>query len=128
MTTRIAVVLAACLLAGTACRQVTVLGPQGETITATTPRSLTIRRGYSLPLEVGIARENVKGPVTVAISQLPKGVDADRTSMAVETATATFGLKASKTADLVSNQAVMVTVADADGRRTTQYVDLTVTD
>lgn len=121
-------VAAICLLAAAACQQTTVRGPAGESVTATTPKSLTIHRGESVPLQIGIDRDNYSGPVTVAISQLPKGVDADRSSMAVDTSTAVFALKAARNADLVSSQAVVVTVADENGRKTTQYVDLTVKD
>jgi hypothetical protein len=120
--------LAACLLAVAACQSTTVHGQQGRVLTATTPRSMTIRRGDSVPLQVAIDRENFTGPVTVSISQLPKGVEADRNSMNVETTSATFILKAAKTADLVSNQAVGVTVEDPNGAKALQYINLTVTD
>ena len=121
--------VAACLLAATACRHTTTVhGPGGESVSATAPSSVWIARGKSTPLVVSIDRQNFTGPVTVSIAQLPSGVSADRSSMTVETTQATFALKASKTADLVQNQAVMVTISDANGRRATQYVQLTVTD
>lgn len=118
--------LAVALLAVSACRQVTVRGPDGQEVTATTPRAITIHRGETIPLTVGISRERFTGPVTVAITQLPKGVVADRSSQTVETPDATFSLVASNDADLVANQAVGVTVDAMDGRRATQFVALTV--
>lgn len=116
-----------CLAAAVGCKDVTtVRGPGGEKLTATTPRAVNIRRGESIPLEVGIDRVNFTGPVTVSISQLPRGIEVDKSSQNVETTSATFVLKASKTADLVANQAVLVTVESPDGRKASQYIDLTV--
>jgi hypothetical protein len=48
--------------------------------------------------------------------------------MSAETTSATFILTAARTADLVTNQAVGVTVEDPNGRKATQFVSLTVTD
>jgi hypothetical protein len=120
--------LAACLLAGAACQSATVRGTEGRSLTATTPRSMTLHRGDSAPLEVGIDRENFTGPVTVSIFQLPGGVQSDKTSIQAETTSATFILTAGSAADLVSNQAVGVTVEDPSGRQATQFVSLTVRD
>ena len=119
--------MGACLLAAGACQSTTVRGSHGEAFTATTDRSMTIRRGASAPLEVSIDRQNTTGPVTVSISQLPRGVNADKSSIHVESTAATFILTASEAAELVSNQAVGVTVEDTAGRRSLQYVNLTVT-
>jgi hypothetical protein len=118
----------ACLLAIAACHSATVRGTQGQSLTATTPTSMTIHRGDSASLEVGIDRERFTGPVTVSIFQLPKGVESDKSSVSAETTSATFILKAAMAADLVSNQAVGVTVEDPNGRKATQFVSLTVTD
>ena len=117
---------AACLLVAAACHSTTVRGPDSQAVTATTPDSLTIHRGDSIPLKVSLDREKYVGPVTVSITQLPKGVATDQPTQTVETASATFSLSASKDADLVANQAVGVTVDAMDGRRATQYVALTV--
>lgn len=129
MKTRIPLALAACLFATAACQQMTtVRGPSGQAVTATTPEALVIHRGESVPLRVEIDRANFSGPVKVSIAQLPSGVEADRSSMTVDTTSATFALKASSKADLVRNQAVAVTIAAMDGRKAMQYVNLTVTD
>jgi hypothetical protein len=119
--------MAACLMATAACKSTaSVDGPNGERMTASAPRSMTILRGESAPLQVAIDRQNFSGPVTVSISQLPKGVEVDRATQKVESDLATFSLKAGKDADLVRNQAVAVVVDGMDGRRTTQYVTLSV--
>ena len=126
MTARTFAVLAACLLATAACQSTTVRGPEDKAITATTPTSLTLRRGESTALEVGIDRQNFTGPVTVSVSQLPRGVEVDRATQKVETDSATFALKAAKDADLVDEQKLGVMVQGMDGRRAMQYVALTV--
>lgn len=112
-----------------ACRQqMEIRGPGEQKIEATTPRSLTIRRGENVPLTVNIDRENLQGPVTVSVAQLPKGVAADRTSMTVDTTSATIVLKAALDADLVKNQALAVAIEDGAGRKAMKYVDLSVID
>jgi hypothetical protein len=118
--------VAACLLAAAACNSTTVRGPDGVAVTATAPNALTIHRGDSIPLTVDLDRDNFEGPVTVSLSQLPKGVETDQPTQTVDTESATFSLKASNDADLVANQAVELTVDAMDGRRLTQYVALTV--
>src|SRR5262245_10345378 len=90
----------ACLAAAARCRDTTtVRGPAGEYMSETTARAATIHRGESVPLQVGIDRVNFTGPVKVSISQLPHGVEADKSSQNVATTSATFILRASKTAD-----------------------------
>jgi hypothetical protein len=76
---------------------------------------MTIQRGESATLEVGIGRERFTGPVTVSIFQLPAGVVADRSSIEAETTTATFILKADADADLVENHAADVTASAGPG-------------
>lgn len=119
--------LAACVFSAAACQSATVRGEDDTAVTATTVRSLTIRRGGTATLEVGLNRRNFAGPVDVSISNLPKGVDADDASMKVETNATTFILKASSNADLVTNHAVELTIEDPDGREVKQQVALTVT-
>ena len=119
--------LTACVLSAAACQSATVRGDDDTAVTATTVRSLTIRRGGTANLEVGLTRRNFTGPVEVSISNLPKGVDADDGSMKVDANATTFILRASSTADLVTNHAVAITVEDPDGREATQHVSLTVT-
>jgi hypothetical protein len=118
--------VATCLLATAACQTTTVRGPEDKRLAATTPIALVIHRGESTPLEVEIDREKFTGPVTVSVSQLPKGVEVDRASQKTETSTATFSLTATKNADLVAEQPLGVIVEGMDGRRLTQFVALTV--
>lgn len=120
--------LAVCLLTVAACQSATVRGAQGQSVTANAPKWMTIHRGESSPLQIGIDRTRFTGPVTVSIFQLPRGVQSDKSSIKAETTSATFILKASSTADLVSNQAVGITVEDPSGRQATQFVNLSVTD
>lgn len=120
--------LAACILTATACHSATVRGTGGRSVTATTPSSMTIQRGNSATLQVGIDRERFSGPVTVSIFQLPRGVESDKSSIKAESTSATFILTAAIAADLVRNQAVGVTVEDPSGRQATQFVNLTISD
>jgi hypothetical protein len=117
--------VAACALAVGACQSTSVRDSRGERV-ATVPRSMVLHRGESSALQVAIDRDDFRGPVTVSLSQLPKGVEVDRATQKVETDMATFALKASRDADLVRNQAVAVTLDGDDGRRATQYVTLSI--
>ena len=128
MRVLIVAAMAVCVLTTAACQQMETRGPHGERVTATSPRAVTLRRGDSVPLTVAIDRENFTGPVTVSVAQLPNGVSADRSSMTVDSTTATFVLKATPSADLVRNQAVALTLEGQGGRKAMQYIDLTVTD
>jgi hypothetical protein len=114
-------------LAAAGCMETSsVRGPSGEQVTAMSPSSLVIHRGSSVPLTVDIDRQNFNGPVKVSLEQLPKGVSADRSSMKVESTSATFALKAKDDATLVTNQQVAVMIEAMDGRKAKQYVSLTV--
>ena len=128
MNLRKALVVAVCLLGGAGCRSTTVRGPGDQSLTATAPRSMTIKRGGSAPLTVAIDQENFRGPVTVSISRLSTGVEADEASQTVETTSATFILRASLTADLVTDQAVLLTVEGLNGRKASQVIDVSVRD
>jgi ABC-type glycerol-3-phosphate transport system substrate-binding protein len=119
--------LAACLLSAVACQSATVHGDDDTSVTATTVRSLTIKRGGTATLEVAINRRNMSGPVEVSVANLPNGVSADDASMHVETTGATFILRASTSADLVTNHTVDLTLEDPNGREVKQHVSLTVT-
>jgi hypothetical protein len=126
MRTATLVLVAVGLLATAACQTVTVRGPDDKKLAATTPLAMTLHRGESKALEVGIDRDNFSGPVTVSVSQLPPGVEVDRNDQKVETQSATFALTASANAELVAGQPIGVTVEGMDGRRATQFVALTV--
>jgi hypothetical protein len=121
-------VLVLCLVAAAGCQQSKVHGPEGESVTLTTPRSLKVHRGSSVDLKVDIDRNGYSGPVTVTVSQLPSGVSADRPSATVDTTAATFVLVATPTATLVANQSVAVTLEAMSGRKAMQYISLDVVD
>jgi hypothetical protein len=123
-----AVGMAAFLFLTSACQQATVRGPEGKKLTVTVPASVTIRRGETVSVDVGINREDFSQPITASISKLPSGVGADESSQKVERNTTAFVLKASKTADLVDGQAVEITVEGPDGMTASQHFKLNVTE
>lgn len=110
------------------CQHSTVHGDDGTAVTVTTPRSITVKRGSSALLVVGIDRERFSGPVSVELGQLPDGVTADNESRSVETTSTTFVLEASHSAALVRNHSFHVTLEANDGHATTQEVTLSVVD
>lgn len=116
------------LLMVPACQSATVHGSDGQDLTVTMPRSVAIHRGEVATLEIAIDRSMFSDTVTVSIGQLPAGVTAEHSSMAVETTQATFSLFAAPSAPLVRNHAVFVTVADPDGRKVLQSLELTVSE
>ena len=107
-------------------QNVIVRGTGDRSVTAWAPRSMTIRRGESAPLEIAVARVNFAGPVTVSLFQLPRWVVADRASLLAGPTEAAFRLEASRSADLVSHHSVGVTVEGPDGFQATQFVNVTV--
>lgn len=128
-SSRMTLLVLGCLaLAVPACHSASVRGTGDRSLTATTPRSMTLSRGHSGTLEIGIERDNFNGPVTVSVFQLPRGVESDYSVIRSDMTSATFILSADRSADLVHNQAVGVTVSDPNGRQVTQYVNLTITD
>jgi hypothetical protein len=120
------VVAALCTSIGTACKSTTMRGGDDQSVTATTPRSMTIRRGETTDLKVAIDRKNTNGAVKVSISQLPAGVEAEPSSMKVESTVATFILKATSAAPIVSHQQIAITIEDGDGHQAMQYIELNV--
>ncbi len=108
------------------CQSSTVHGDDGTSITVTTPLSVNLKRGASALLAVGIDRERFTGAVTVTLSQLPDGVSAEDSSRRVETTATTFVLRASRTASLLQNHSIRITLEGANGQATEQVVALTV--
>ena len=113
-----------CLLAG--CQTGSVRGPGGQAMTVETPMTVTIQRGQTETMKIGIDRKNFVDAVTVSVSQLPAGVTVDEPSKKIETDAATFLLKAAKDATLVVNQAMAVKVSGPEGMAVTKHVKLTV--
>ncbi len=106
--------------------QTTVRGPEGKTLTVVAPLPVTIHRGETKLVKVGVKREKISEGVRVSLSNLPAGVTAKDSSMTVETDAATFVLEASKTADLVAKHAVMITAEGPAGMRASREFELTV--
>ena len=112
------------VLAG--CQTGTVRGPGGQVLTVETPRMVTIQRGQTETLKIGIERKHFTGAVTVSIAQLPAGVTVDEPSKKVETDAATFVFKAANDAALVRNHAMQVSAGGPEGMAVTKHVKLTV--
>ncbi len=112
------------LVAG--CQQSTVRGPQGKALTLTVPATVTIDRGQTQVIEVGLARTDFTSPVRLSLTNLPHGVTARESSKTVETTMATFVIQAANDAALVTNQAVSVRAQGPDGMATTEQFRLTV--
>ena len=129
MKSRIAALLVACLVLTfvVGCQKTVVRGPEGKELAMTLPMwGVTAYRGQSTPVEIKIDRTNFTDKVTVSMSQLPNGVDVSPATQTVETDAATFILKTSPTANLVTKQAVTVTIAGPNGMQATDYFHLTV--
>ncbi len=114
------------LLALAGCQQSTVRGPEGKALTLTVPAAVTLHRGETQTVQVGLARTEFTQGVTVSLANLPAGVTARESSKTVETTAATFVLTASQDAALVTNQAVNVTAKGPNGMATTEQMRLTV--
>ncbi|MEX0775465.1 MAG: hypothetical protein WD042_07100 [Phycisphaeraceae bacterium] len=125
MTASVAVSLMMMLLL-VGCQRATVEGSEGRRLTLTVPRSVTIQRGQTQMVEVGIKRHGFTDGVRVSLAGLPSGVSARDSAKTVETDAATLVLEATRTADLVSNQAVTVTVAGPDGMKASEQIRLNV--
>jgi len=113
------------LVVGCAHSQVQVEGPQGRAMTTKAPRSVTVERGSREMVKVSVERRGFYGPVTVSLSEMPRGVHVDRRSQTIETDMATFVLTANKNADLVTGHVVEVTT-EAKGMRSHTHFTLDV--
>lgn len=124
--TMIVMFSATLLLAAAGCQKAQVRGSGGREMTLTTPRSITITRGETKAVEVGVDRKMFADPVTVRLSRLPNGVNAERLSQTIETDAATFLISAARDATLVVNQPVEVTAEGPDNMVVTDHIPLTV--
>jgi hypothetical protein len=128
MKTRIsvAVLVGLVLVVAAGCQETGVKGPEGKSMTLTVPMAVTLHRGTTSVVQIGLKRQNMNEGVQVSIADLPRGVKAKESSMNVETDSATFILQADKDADLVANQTVAVMMEGPDGMRATEHFRLTV--
>lgn len=68
----------------------------------------------------------MNGAVKVAVSQLPKGVDAVDSSNKIAGDRATYTLRASDSADLVEKSVAQVTASSSSAISVSQPIDVTV--
>ena len=108
------------------CQQSTVSGPAGQKMTVAVAHSVTLHRGQSSAVEVGIQRVGFTDPVTISVSQLPAGVTVEDATRSVGTDKTAFIFRASPDADLVGNQQVRITAQGPAGVESTQYMSLTI--
>ncbi len=106
-------------------RRVTVSGAHGQELTVISPRDATVERGSRETITVEVRRQGFHTPVTVSLSELPVGIQADRMSLSTGTNMATFVIRADETAPLVTGHAVRVT-AEAEGMRAHTHFTLDV--
>ena len=106
-----------------------VRGPGGKTMTVDAPTlPVSIDRGESETISIGIERRGFTDEVTVEISDLPDGVTVDDSRKDTATNQAVFVLKTTRDTPLVDDHRVKVTTWGPDDMRSIQYFDLSVTD
>jgi len=109
-------------------RETTVRGENGEKLTLVKPSSQSVRRGDAETLTIRVKRNGLSDPVSVSLSQLPAGVEAVDTPKSVNGDSVEVVLRASPSADLVTNQLVMVTASGPNGMGAQESFKLTVRD
>lgn len=109
-------------------RETTVRGAHGEKLTLVKPSSQSVRRGDAETVTIHVKRNGFSDPINVSLSQLPAGVEAVDTPKSVTGDSVEVVLRASPTADLVSNQLVMVTASGPNGMGAQESFKLTVRD
>ncbi len=106
-----------------------VHGPGGKTMTVDAPTlPVSIERGESETISIGIERRGFTDEVTVEMANLPDGVTVDDSEKETATNQAVFVLKTTKDTPLVDDHRVKVTTWGPDDMRSIQYFDLSVTD
>jgi hypothetical protein len=93
-----------------------VKGTGGKELKVTTPGDTTIKQGESKDVTVTIKRTKFDDPVTVELSDLPKGVTADESKKTIEKEkdSVKFTLKAADDATPEKGAKVKVTAKGAD--------------
>jgi hypothetical protein len=93
-----------------------VKGSGGKELKVTTPGDTTIKQGESKDVTVTIKRTKFDDPVTIELSDLPKGVIADETKKTIEKGqdSVKFTLKAADNATPEKGNKVKVTARGAD--------------
>jgi len=109
-------------------RETTVRGEHGEKLTLVRPASQSVRRGGAETMKIHLKRNGIREPVNVALTQLPAGVEAVDTPKSTDLDTVEVVLRASPSADLVTNHEVRVTATGPNGMSATETFRLTVKD
>jgi hypothetical protein len=127
MSPRILLPLTIAALAFAGCeKSATVTGDASEKLTLKEPSAVTIERGGMAKADVDITRHGVTGEVSVAFSNLPKGVDVVDPGNKIVGDHATYTLRASDSADLVEKSVGRVTASAAGGIAVSQPINVTV--
>ncbi len=122
----------ACLLVVAGCEpagdeQTTVEGEGGKKLTLVSPGDVTVARGGTAEVSIGIGRTKLKDKVSVEFTDLPGGVSVVNSDKNIVGDEATFRLQASDSADLVANHQAKVTArADESDLAATQMFRITV--
>jgi hypothetical protein len=104
----------------------TVHGRNGEKLTLVKPHDQDIERGGTENVTILLRRENINEPVKVSLTGLPSGIEAVDTPRSVNGDETKIVLRATDSADLVSNQQVQVMADGPNGIRTVETFRLTV--
>jgi hypothetical protein len=94
----------------------TVTGSGGKKLTLTAPAATTVKQGDSKDVTVTIKRTKFDEPVTVTLSDLPKGVTADESKKTIEKGqdSVKFTLTAADNANPEKGHKVKVTAKASD--------------
>jgi len=122
-------VLTAAAFAGAACKKsdtAEIPGTPDRKLTFTQPAKVTIERGGMAKTDIKIKRQALPGDVSVRFDKLPKGVEVVDAGQKIPGDGAAFTLKASDTADLVTNYVAQVTAEGPGGISVTEPMEITV--
>src|SRR5437868_2182129 len=83
----------------TACKETTVEGTGAKKLTLVKPMDTSVKQGQTTKISIAVKRTGFDGPVTVDITDLPKGVTLVDNAKEIEGNEKTFVISASDTAD-----------------------------
>lgn len=119
-----------CLLlafgATSACsKEAAASGTRGTRLSLTQPSNQTVTQGESNKILISVDRTGFAGPVSIALTNLPRGITAEGDTIPSGETSRNVVLVAAPTAEVVDNRIVTVTVKGAD-ISLTQTFELTV--
>lgn len=101
--------------------------PVRKKLTLTAAKEQAINRGATDTLNVSIGRTNFDAPVTLSVSELPKGVEVVEKDLVIATGSTSFNITLKAAADAVPGEYQVTLSASADGLdKTSQMFKLTV--